>query len=130
MDSSDRMKTKTFADGLPHTDVAAQTIDNAAVICVNSGSVKIGKGSDENCTINHPLTVSLCTVISNTVEGSSNVNTAPMLPKKKVDSPTVESRTNEDTWVFKAHLPILATFYTTMLLVWLVTQNIKEVKTK
>ena len=45
------MKTKTFADGLPYTDVAAQTIDNAAVICVNSGSVKIGKGSDESYAI-------------------------------------------------------------------------------
>lgn len=45
------MKTKTFAGGLPHTDVAAQTIDNAAVICVNSGSVKIGKGSDESYAI-------------------------------------------------------------------------------
>lgn len=45
------MKTKTFADGLPHTDVAAQTIDKAAVICVNSSSVKIGKGSDESYAI-------------------------------------------------------------------------------
>lgn len=124
------MKTKTLADALPKKDVAAQTIDNAAISTDNIGTVKMDKGSDENCTINHPLTVSLCTVISNTVEGSSNVNTAPMHPKKKVDSPTVESRTNEDTWVHKAHLPILATFYTTMLLVWLVTQNIKEVKTK
>lgn len=53
------MKTKTFAGGLPHTDVAAQTIDNAAVICVNSGSVKIGKGSDESYAIYLIVTASI-----------------------------------------------------------------------
>lgn len=45
------MKTKTLADGLPQTEVAAQTIDNAAVSTDNSGTVKFGKGSDESYAI-------------------------------------------------------------------------------
>lgn len=45
------MKTKTFADGLPHTEVAAQTIDNAAISTDNIGTVKMDKGSDESYAI-------------------------------------------------------------------------------
>lgn len=124
------MKTKTFADRLPQTGVTAQTTDNTAASTGNSGTVKIGKGSDESCTINLTLTDSHFTVISNTGEGSSNVNTVPSQLKKKRTPQTVGSRTNGDTWTIKALVPILAISCATMLLAWLVKQNIKEVKTK
>lgn len=45
------MKTKTLADALPKKDVAAQTIDNAAISTDNIGTMKFGKGSDESYAI-------------------------------------------------------------------------------
>lgn len=45
------MKTKTLADALPKKDVAAQTIDNAAIRTDNIGTVRMDKGSDESYAI-------------------------------------------------------------------------------
>lgn len=123
------MKTKTFADRLPQTGVAAQTTDNTAASYGNSGTVKIGKGSDESCTINLSLTDSHFTVISNTGEGSTNVNTAPARPKKKV-APQNTAGNTKSHGVIQALALALTALCAVMLTIGLVKKNLIEGRTK
>ena len=103
------MKKEQNAEELPQEGVTAQTTDNTAASTGNSGTVKIGKGSDESSTINLTLTDSHFTVISNTGEGSSNVNTAPARPKKKEAPQNTAGNTKGSYGVLQAFAVILTT---------------------
>ena len=124
------MKQQPLAEGLPHTGVAAQTTDNTAASSGNSGTVKIGKGSDESCTINLTLTDSLFTVISNTGEGSSNVNTAPARPKKKAAPQNTAGNTKGSYGVLQAFAVILTTLCAGVLTMGIAKKILTEVRTK
>ena len=124
------MKQQPFAEGLPQTGVAAQTTDNTAASTGNSGTVKIGKGSDESCAINLTLTDSHFTVISNTGEGSSNVNTTSARPKKKVVPQSIECKTKGSYGVLQAFAVILTTLCAGVLTLGLAKKILTEVRTK
>lgn len=124
------MKKQPLAEELPQEGIAAQTTDNTAASTGNSGTVKIGKGSDENCTINLTLTDSHFTVISNTGEGSSNVNTTSARPKKKVVPQSIECKTKGSYGVLKAFAVTLTALCAVMLTMGLVKKNLIERRTK
>lgn len=124
------MKKQPLAEVFPQKRVTAQTTDNTAVSSGNSGTVKIGKGSDESCTINLSLTDSHFTVISNTGEGSTNVNTAPARPKKKVAPQNTAGNTKGSYGVLQAFAVILTTLCAVMLTMGLVKKNLIEGRTK
>lgn len=124
------MKQQPLAEGLPHTGVAAQTTDNTAASSANSGTVKIGKGSDESCTINLTLTDSHFTVISNTGDGSSNVNTAPARPKKKVAPQNTVVNPKGNYGVLQAFAVTFTALCAVMLTIGLVKKNLIEGRTK
>ncbi len=121
---------RSIAEGLPQKGVATQTTDNTAASSGNSGTVKIGKGSDESCTINLSLTDSHFTVISNTGEGSTNVNTAPARPKKKVAPQNTVVNTKGSYGVLQAFAVTLTTLCAVMLTMGLVKKNLIEGRTK
>lgn len=124
------MKIPKNAEELPQEGVTAQTTDNTAASTGNSGTVKIGKGSDESCTINLTLTDSHFTVISNTGEGSSNVNTAPARPKKKAAPQNTAGNTKGSYGMLQAFAVILTTLCAVMLTMGLVKKNLIEGRTK
>lgn len=124
------MKQQPFAEGLPQEGVTAQTTDNTAASTGNSGTVKIGKGSDESCAINLTLTDSHFTVISNTGEGSSNVNTAPVRPKKKAAPQNTAGNTKGSYGVLQAFAVILTTLCAGVLTMGLAKKILTEVRTK
>lgn len=124
------MKKQPLADGLPQEGVTAQTTDNTAASTRNSGTVKIGKGSDESCTINLTLTDSLFTVISNTGEGSSNVNTTSARPKKKVVPQSAGCKTKGSYGMLKAFAVTLTALCAVMLTMGLVKKNLIGRRTK
>ena len=124
------MKPKTFAEGLPQKDAAAQTTDNTAASNGNSGTVRIGKGSDESCTINLTLTDSHFTVISNTGEGNSNVNTTSASPKKKAAPQSRGGKTKGNYGVLQAFAVTLTALCAVMLTMRLVKKNLIEGRTK
>lgn len=124
------MKTKIFADRLPQEGVAAQMTDNTAASTGNSGTVKIGKGSGETSSINLTLTDSHFTVISNTGEGSSNVNTTSARPKKRVVPQSAGCKTKGNYGMLKAFAVTLTALCAVMLTMGLVKKNLIERRTK
>lgn len=124
------MKQQPLAEGLPHTGVVAQTTDNTAASRGISGTVKIGKGSDESCTINLTLTDSHFTLISNTGEGSSNVNTTSARPKKKVVPQSAGGKTKGSYGMLKAFAVTLTALCAVMLTMGLAKKILTEVRTK
>lgn len=102
-----KMKIPKNAEELPQEGVTTQTTDNTAASTGNSGTVKIGKGSDESCTINLTLTDSHFTVISNTGEGSSNVS-SPRARQCKTATLSVKNTTTLMQTILKAFGVILA----------------------
>lgn len=101
------MKTKPFADRLPQMGVTAQTTDNTAASTGNSGTVKIGKGSDESCTINLHLSDSPVTIITGSREVSPNVGN-PRARKDKTASLSVKDTKTVMQTILKAAGVILA----------------------
>lgn len=101
------MKQQQLAEGLPHTGVAALTTDNTATSSGNSGTVKIGKGSDESCTINLHLSDSPVTVIAGSREGSANVG-SPRARQCKTATLSVKNTTTLMQTILKAVGVILA----------------------
>lgn len=124
------MKKQPLAEVFPQEGVTSQTTDNTAASSGNSGTVKIGKGSDESCTINLTLTDSHFTVISNTGEGSSNVNTAPARPKKKAAPQNTAGNTKGSYGVLQALAVILTTLCAGVLTMGLAKKILTEVRTK
>lgn len=124
------MKIPKNAEELSQKRVTAQTTDNTAASTGNSGTVKIGKGSDESCTINLHLSDSPVTVISNTGEGSSNVNTAPARPKKKAAPQNTAGNTKGSYGVLQAFAVILTTLCAGVLTMGLAKKILTEVRTK
>lgn len=84
------MKIPKNAEELSQKRVTAQTTDNTAASTGNSGTVKIGKGSDESCTINLHLSDSPVTVIAGSSEGSANVG-SPRAHQYKTSSQSVKN---------------------------------------
>lgn len=96
------------ADGLSQKEVTAQTTDYTAASTGNSGTVKIGKGSDESYTIHLNITDSPVTVISTSGDGSSNVNTPPTGAKKKSTRQAADGKPAGRWYVLAAVLTVLA----------------------
>lgn len=124
------MKKQPLAEVFPQEGVTSQTTDNTAASSGNSGTVKIGKGSDESCTINLSLTDSHFTVISNTGEGCSNVNTAPARLKKKVAPQNTVVKTKGSYGMLKAFAVTLTALCAVMLTMGHVKKNLIERRTK
>lgn len=101
------MKKQPLAEGLPPEEVAVQTTDNTAASTGNSGTVKIGKGSDESCTINLHLSDSPVTVIAGSSDGSANVG-SPRAHQYKTSSQSVKNTGTVMQTILKAIGVILA----------------------
>ena len=123
------MKTKTFADRLPQTGVAAQTTDNTAASTGNSGTVKIGKGSDESCAIKLHLSDSPVTIITGSGEVRANVGN-PRARKDKTASLSVKDTKIVMQTILKAAGVILAVIGSMTLLANLTNAIVTKTKRK
>ena len=123
------MKTKTLADRLPQKRVTAQTTDNTAASTGNSGTVKIGKGSDECCTIKLHLSDSPVTIITGSREVSPNVG-IPCARKDKTASLSVKDTKTVMQTILKAARVILAVIGSMTLLASLTNAIVTKSKEK
>lgn len=87
---------------------STQMTANTAASTGNSGTVRIGKGSDESCIINVNITESSVSVINTTGEGRHTVNTQPKRPRKKGVFKADVSKTRMRV----RHIKILTIFFT------------------
>ena len=102
------MKNKEVANDFPQKDVTTQMTDNTAASTGNSGTVRIGKGSDESYNINVNITESSVSVINTTGEGRYSVNTQLKRERKKGVFKADESKTR----MCVRHIKILTIFFT------------------
>lgn len=115
------MDDKNLAEELLQKDVAAKKRDNTAANSGNSGTVRIGRGSDESCTINVNITESSISVVNTTGEGRHTVNTQPKRPKKKSACKADVSKTKRCVSI----LTVLAAFLSGLLILEVIKKNAK-----
>lgn len=124
-----KMRKQQFAAGLPQEEVAAQMTDNTAASTGNSGTVKIGKGADESCSININLSDSPITVITGGSEVCPNVGTQPAR-KYKASTQSMNKTTNAKQSIVKAVGAILAMLGSLILLLSLRNTMSEEIHRK